>query len=384
MKKIIVLTLFFCISFIAFSQVRKEINIPNIPGYLTLKCDLHMHTIFSDGEVWPGIRVQEAWRDGLDAISITDHLNYKWSFLKEYINSEDGNAPYNTAKLTADRLGITLINGCEINRGMPPGHFNVLFAKDINQLKDSDFFSALTVAKAQGAFIQWNHPGYSQKSPIQWFEVHDRLFKKGLIYGIEVYNQKTFFPDAVQWANDKKLTVTCSSDIHGLIDMIVDKDSHRPITLVFAKENSVESIREALFAGRTAACFENELVGHSEQLIQLFNASVAVIDLPIIIENKAKYIEFRNSSAIDYELELYQKVPGVGLPNKIKLYANRLTLATITPGSLIAQEESFKAKYRVVNMKSISGEDIIVEFTFNKVGSVENHPYKKEKYPEVK
>jgi hypothetical protein len=116
----------------------------------------------------------------------------------------------------------------------------------------------------------------------------------------------------------------------------------------------------------------------------LFNASVAVIDLPIIIENKAKYIEFRNSSAIDYELELYQKVQGVGLPNKIKLYANRLTLATITPGSLIAQEESFKAKYRVVNMKSISGEDIIVEFTFNKVGSVENHPYKKEKYPEVK
>ena len=78
---------------------------------------------------------------------------------------------------------------------MPPGHFNVLFAKDINQLKDSNFFIALSKAKAQGAFIQWNHPGYSQKIHIQWFEVHDRLFKQGLMQGIEVYNQKVFFPE---------------------------------------------------------------------------------------------------------------------------------------------------------------------------------------------
>ena len=44
------------------------IEFPDVPGYLTLKCDLHMHTVFSDGSVWPNIRVQEALRDGLDAI----------------------------------------------------------------------------------------------------------------------------------------------------------------------------------------------------------------------------------------------------------------------------------------------------------------------------
>jgi predicted metal-dependent phosphoesterase TrpH len=384
MRKIISLLVLLVIIFHIDAQQRKEINMPNIQGYLTLKCDFHMHTIFSDGEVWPGIRVEEAWRDGLDAIAITDHLNYKWSFLKEYINSEDGNAPYNTAKLTADRMGITLIKACEINRGMPPGHFNVLFAKDINQLKDSNFFIALSKAKAQGAFIQWNHPGYSQKIHIQWFEVHDRLFKQGLMQGIEVYNQKVFFPEAVQWANDKKLTITCSSDIHELIDKIVDEKSHRPITLVFAKENSVESMREAMFAGRTAAWFGNQLVGHSEHLIQLFNASVSVIDLPMIIENRAKYIEFKNSSDVDYELELFQKVSGVGMPHKIKLNANRVTLITITPDSTVTQAKSFNAKYKVENLKSISGEDIVIEFTFNKIGSVENHAYKKEKYPEVK
>ncbi len=53
---------------------RQEILIPNIPGYITLKCDFHMHTVFSDGVVWPTVRVSEAWEDGLDAIAITDHI----------------------------------------------------------------------------------------------------------------------------------------------------------------------------------------------------------------------------------------------------------------------------------------------------------------------
>ena len=74
----------------------------------------------------------------------------------------------------------------------------------------------------------------------------------------------------------------------------------------------------------------------------------------------------------------------MGLPHKIKLNANVITLAYIKPNNTLAQSESFKAKYKVENLKSISGEDIVVEFTFNKIGTVENHPYKKEKYPTVK
>lgn len=380
--KIIFLLLIWQNTFI-YAQQRREINLPNIPGYVTLKCDLHMHTIFSDGKVWPGIRVEEAWRDGLDVIAITDHVNYKWSFMTKYVNSEDANAPYEIAKLTAQRMGITLLKGVEINRDMPPGHFNVLFAKDINLLKDSDFFVALSKAKAQGAFIQWNHPGISQKPPIKWFEVHERLYQKGLIQGIEVYNQDTFYPEAVKWANDKKLTVTCSSDIHQLIDMVVNENSHRPITLVFSKDRSVESIREAMLAGRTAAYFGDKLVGHSEQLIQMFNSAVTTIDLPMIIENKAKYIEFKNNSDINFDLELFRKVKGVGLPQEIRLNANRTTLVTIKPDSIIAHNQSFKALYCIKNMKAISGEDIIVEITLNKMDPVENHIYLKEKYPLV-
>lgn len=54
-------------------QFRNKINMPDVLGFKTLKCDFHSHTIFSDGDVWPSYRVEEAWRDGLDAIAITDH-----------------------------------------------------------------------------------------------------------------------------------------------------------------------------------------------------------------------------------------------------------------------------------------------------------------------
>ena len=46
--------------------VRRIISIPDIEGYMTLKCDFHMHTVFADAQVTPTGRVREAWQDGLD------------------------------------------------------------------------------------------------------------------------------------------------------------------------------------------------------------------------------------------------------------------------------------------------------------------------------
>ena len=52
----------------------RKIEFPNLPGLKTLVCDLHMHTVFSDGSVWPNIRVMEGNRDGLDVIATSEHL----------------------------------------------------------------------------------------------------------------------------------------------------------------------------------------------------------------------------------------------------------------------------------------------------------------------
>ena len=62
---------------LAQTRARIELQFPDLPGHVTLKCDFHMHSVFSDGSVWPTIRVEESWRDGLDAIALTDHVEYQ-------------------------------------------------------------------------------------------------------------------------------------------------------------------------------------------------------------------------------------------------------------------------------------------------------------------
>ncbi|MDR0697622.1 MAG: twin-arginine translocation signal domain-containing protein, partial [Tannerella sp.] len=48
----------------------RQIVIPNVGGFKTLKGDFHIHTLFSDGYVMPVDRVTEAVQNGLDVISI--------------------------------------------------------------------------------------------------------------------------------------------------------------------------------------------------------------------------------------------------------------------------------------------------------------------------
>jgi hypothetical protein len=150
-------------------SVRHEIALPDIPGYKTLKCDFHIHTVFSDGIVWPTVRVDEAWEDGLDAIAITDHIEGHPKKLPGQNHQE-----YEIALPVAKAKNIILVKGGEISRGMPPGHFNALFVKDVNALNLPDYRDALKEAVRQGGFIQWNHPGWRKQQPdtTRWMAQH--------------------------------------------------------------------------------------------------------------------------------------------------------------------------------------------------------------------
>ena len=55
----------------AQTPVRQALPVPDVPGFKALKADFHLHTVFSDGNVWPTVHVQEAWRDGLDVVALT-------------------------------------------------------------------------------------------------------------------------------------------------------------------------------------------------------------------------------------------------------------------------------------------------------------------------
>lgn len=285
------------------ASVRKEIRLPNILGFQTLKCDFHIHTIFSDGIVWPSFRVDEAWEEGLDAIAITDHIENQPS--KKYV-SGDHNASYEMAVNRAKEKNIMLIRAGEVTRKMPPGHLNALFLDDVNPIDTPDSIESLQAAKKQGAFIIWNHPGWKAQQPdtCLWMPLHQELFEKGLINGIEVFNEQEFYPIVLDWCLDKKLAVISNSDIHDVTGHFYDlENGHRPMTLVFAKDRRLESIREAMFANRTLAFFDNKLAGNEEFLKAIFKASVTIRPTGNSDRKNREIFEIINSSAIPFDLE---------------------------------------------------------------------------------
>jgi hypothetical protein len=168
----------------------QPLAIPDIDGYKTLQCDFHIHSIFSDGTVWPTVRVDEAVREGLDAISLTEHLSpspHRDYLVPGHNHSYDIAAPY-----AADR-NVTLIKGSEITFPMAPGHANALFLTDSDKVADGDWRKEYAEAKRQGAFIFWNHPSWERQQPheTRWWPEHTELFESGMLHGIEVVNGGT-------------------------------------------------------------------------------------------------------------------------------------------------------------------------------------------------
>lgn len=260
-----------------YGQENRKIIFPDIEDYKTIKTDLHIHTVFSDGSVWPDIRIQEAVRDGLDAISLTEHLEYQPH--EKDIPHPDRNRSYHLALELAKPYDLLILHGTEITRDLPPGHANAIFIEDANKINVSDPIAAYREAKRQGAFVFWNHPNWiNQKEDgrVELTDMHKMLIKEDMLHGLEVVNDLTYSDDALEVALENDLTVIGTSDIHGLVDWQyrIQEGGHRPISLVFAKERTVESIKEALFAGRTVAWFENMLIGKENYLTELIEASL--------------------------------------------------------------------------------------------------------------
>ncbi len=284
-------------------SVRQEIQIPDIPGFITLKCDFHMHTVFSDGSVWPTIRVQEAWEEGLDAIAITDHIESRPH--REFVKG-DHNSSYEIAKPLADKKDIILVRGGEITREMPPGHLNGLFLEDVNALDTSDPEDAVKAAVDQGGFVIWNHPGWKAQQPdtCKWMTMHQEWHQKGYIHGIEVFNEKEWYPISIDWAVEKELAITGFSDIHGVASHYYDlENGHRPMTLIFATERTEESIREALFEKRSIAWFDNKMAGPAHLLEKLFNASLNISKTDRM-SGKSRIYKIKNIADFPIHLQL--------------------------------------------------------------------------------
>ena len=292
------------------NESREPLRLPQIDGYEVLKCDFHMHTVFSDGSVWPTTRVEEAFREGLDVMAITEHLEFHHLHAPD-VNARNLNREYELARQTAERYGILLIPGAEVTREVPAGHFNILFVKDANLLEKfinyenhydpSNLTETLEAAKEQGCFIFWNHPSYQHPKGIaEWYDIHESLYRKGLMDGIEVANSNMYIPLVQQWAQQKKLTLFSNSDYHNSVDQ--PEGCYRPMTLVFARERSAEGVREALESRRTVAFAQNYLYGDRQWLEPLFTRSIETKVLSS--DSKQTVVQLRNTSGLSFDLEL--------------------------------------------------------------------------------
>ena len=305
-------------------EVRHEIHFPDLPGYRTLACDLHMHTVFSDGNVWPTVRVNETWRQGLDAIAIADHIEYQPH--KMDLPTKHGRS-YELAESAAKSHNMLLIRAAEITRDTPPGHFNALFLKDVKPLDTPEFLDAIKQANDQDAFVFWNHQGWKGEVKGEWQEVHQTMFDKKWFQGMEIANGDEYYPSAHKWCLEKNLTMLGNTDIHEP-DLRKESSSrdHRTMTLVLAKERTLDGIKKALLAGRTIVWFGEQLIGREELLRPFFNACVTV-GKPTVRSKTSLFVEVRNNCQADICLESTDRLAAGQLPPRpIVLPANSIVL----------------------------------------------------------
>ncbi|WP_411031275.1 Sb-PDE family phosphodiesterase [Spongiimicrobium sp. 3-5] len=300
------------------------ITYPNIEGYITLKADLHQHTVFSDGNVWPRIRVMEALRDSLDVISLTEHLEYQPHI--DDIPHPDRNRSFKLALAEAKDHNLLVVHGTEITRQPPAGHSNAIFITDANPMLVKDSVAAFAEAKKQGAFVFWNHPAWYPQSrtgnPILSDFQKDRI-KNNELHGIEVINSKDYAEESLALALEHNLTIMGTSDVHDLITWdYTQEDNHRPITLIFAKEKSEASIREALFQRRTVAAYNDLLVGRPEFLNPLLQSCIQITKASYIPDSDILEVVLRNVSSSDLLFEnampytFYSRAPIFEAPAK--------------------------------------------------------------------
>ncbi|MGQ9853137.1 MAG: PHP domain-containing protein [Candidatus Oleimicrobiaceae bacterium] len=346
----------------AQSSERRPLRFPDIPGFVTLVCDFHLHTVFSDGTVWPTVRVEEAWREGLDAIALTEHLEAR-HHRAEVTGSS--NTSFEKAAGRARELGIILIRGAEITRSMPPGHFNAIFVKDADVLAVEDWRQAIGAAIAQGAFVFWNHPGWRQPGTIPvWYEEHSELYQKGWLHGIEVVNSQEYYPEVQAWCAEKHLALLGNSDAHDPTALEYDfaKGEHRPLTLVFARRRSAEDIEAALRGRRTVLYWRNLLIGDTAHLQALFAQGVKVVNQPVVIvSGRSAELQVHNSLPLSLELVAIDEDGDLSVPEKLVLPGEWTALMRIRlPQSRRKGLGTFHLRYRVDNMRVAPGQGLAV------------------------
>lgn len=286
----------------------EKIRFPaTLDGRQVLAVDFHVHTIWSDALVWPTVRIEEAQREGLDAIALTEHVEFTrfQDDLHKTKGFVDKNRPYELAKARASK-DLVVVHGAEITRGV--GHYNCLFITDANALRvkgardavvyadlDARFQSkdpavaegaeaSLAEAKKQGGFCFWNHPHWPGQ-PAQIAQVlpfHRKMIDTGKIGGLEVAGGQGLFVEAIDIALENNLAILANSDTHRPIGTELENTGlpHRTVTLLLAKDKSAASIRAALDQRKSIGLYRNTLIGSQDNVSDIVQAALTIRQVP--------------------------------------------------------------------------------------------------------
>ncbi len=315
------------------SAHRNELILPQINGYNIYKADLHIHTVYSDGYLTGRGRVVEAYHDGLDIIAITDHIEVRPNevyFLKatqgyhkelpeaknisihrepcdKYGILADLNVSYEEANKFGKRNGILVIKGAEITREPDSiGHYNALFIKDANTIYHDNPEKAIRNAREQGALIMHNHPGW-RRTTTDKNAFHEKIYRAGLIDGVEVVNGRHFGPKLIKRCLDEKLFMAGATDIHGLSSSNYAQCGYfRTCTFILAKELTQEAVKEALIEDRTMVFSANNVIGKESLLSELYHNSVTMKVIHTFPKGQ-KVITLTNTSSIPYQIDFSGK-----------------------------------------------------------------------------
>lgn len=303
---------------------RREIILPTVNGYNPYKADLHIHSTLTDGVVNIKGRMEEAWSDGLDVIAATEHLSIR------VVPDTEGLPTPESAKIKrsagavkavqsatkmADNFGLLVIPGVELTGdAKTQGHYNALFTTDNSVLYDYDGMQSIRNARQQGALIMHNHPGW-RHSTMEMTEFEKAAYAEKLVDGIELMNGASFYPQAFNTAEEQKLFMTSNTDVHATTaQQYRDNGYLRNMTIIFAKECTLSSIREALEAHRTL-CYAFGTIGGDEKLLkEFFEASVTTKRLAVDKKKKSQRMMITNGSSLPYTLRVGKGNPIVLRP----------------------------------------------------------------------
>jgi hypothetical protein len=283
--------------------------------------------------------VEEAWREGLDVIAFSDHIEYTPH--EDDVRIKFGRA-YEIAKPYADIYNLIIIQAGEITREMPPGHFNCLFLKDVSALNTPDFWDAINKAVEQKAFIIWNHPGWLMKDEIPvWYNEHTRLYNEGHMNGMEIVNERSFYPLALQWCVEKNITMLGNTDIHSPTGMYYDlsRNDQRTMTLVFAVSRTEEAVKEALLSGRTVVYTDDMLIGKPEFLRAIFQNSVNIKVRDTDFKKAGTYyVQVANNSEVPFALVSTEQPENLEYPQEITLWPERTIIMELKAGIMSVRD----------------------------------------------